>query len=161
MAVEVVVAHGDLFQHDFLFGVEFFLRERRADHVGQQFDLLVDIGAADPAEVERVFAAGEGVVVSAHVVEVDGDLPPGAFAGALEAHVFEEVADAGPGGGLVAAAGPGHEAGGGAADVVHRFDDDPKAAIQPGIDDLAHIASGYAAHTVKLSRSGSDNQERT
>mmetsp|Transcript_661 Transcript_661/g.896 ORF Transcript_661/g.896 Transcript_661/m.896 type:complete len:214 (+) Transcript_661:1128-1769(+) len=78
--------------------VEFGLEE----DIGEDLDGLADVLLEYLCEIDRLFTGGVGVEVSAHVLDFDLELLLGAFGGALEGHVFEEVCGSVVLGGFVA-----------------------------------------------------------
>ena len=105
----LVLVHLNLFEDHLLLGVEIVLAERGAEDVGQQFRRPVLVLRQHGGVVDRVLLVGEGVVVGAHLVELAVHVVGRAGGGALEHHVFEEMAHAGHGVALVAGAGADEE----------------------------------------------------
>ena len=131
----IVLVHGDLLQDHALFRLEVGLVQGRTHHRGEQIDGPRQ-GFGQHVRVEaRHFVAGEGVVAGSDLVEGLVELLRRHRLGALEHHVFEEVADSHVACGLVPGAGADEEAGcrgmGGGVDLG----DDREAVVERGVSE--------------------------
>ena len=85
--------HVDLFQDHLALGIEVRLADQRVlEHVGQMIDRHLQVTVEHPRVVARVLLGRERVDVTAHRVEVLGDVERGPVLGALEEQVFQEMA---------------------------------------------------------------------
>ena len=111
-----------------LLGEEGGVGEDVADDVGAEIEVLLQ----QLDVIGGLFTGGVGVDVAADIFHSFGDLGGAAALGALEGHVFEEMADAVLGGVLVAGAAGDIGAEGDGLDTVHLFGDDTQAGGQGG-----------------------------
>ena len=131
--VGVVVVHGDLVEDHVALGLDVVGGQQRAgDHVAEDVDGQRQVLVEDPGVEAGVLLGGEGVELTADLVERDGDVEGRALSGALEQQVLEEVRGAVQGGGLVARADADPDADRGRADARHVLGDDAQAAGQDG-----------------------------
>jgi hypothetical protein len=99
----VVVAHGDLLEHDVALDLD--VGDRTAtpqDDVGDQVDREFDVGVEHMRVVAGVLARGERVQLTANGVDSLRDLDGRPRRRRLEQQVFEEVGGAGHAGSLIA-----------------------------------------------------------
>ena len=94
--LRVVVAHGDLLEHDVALDLDIVCGTTPAQHhVRDQVDGQFEIGVEHVRVVARVFTGGERVQFTAHRVDGLRDVDCGARRRGLEQQVFQEVRSTG------------------------------------------------------------------
>jgi hypothetical protein len=126
----LVEVHLDLFQDDFLLGVEIVRPQAGAEDVGQEFDAGPLVLRQHGRVIGGALLAGEGIVVGADFVESTVDVVGRARGRAFEAHVLEKVADAGDVVRFVARAGADEKCHAGGVGVVVGFGNNFQAVRQ-------------------------------
>ena len=92
----IVVAHGDLLEHDVTLDLDVVAGASSAQHdVGHQVDGQFEIGVEHVGVIARVLAGGERVQFTAHGVDRLGDLHRRPRRRRLEQQMLEEVGGAG------------------------------------------------------------------
>ncbi|GMA96750.1 hypothetical protein GCM10025881_35740 [Pseudolysinimonas kribbensis] len=129
----IVVGRRELLEDDPAFALELLgVENRRGDHVGQHGHGHRQVDVAHLGVVTGVLLRGQGVVLSAHLVEAHGDVEGRAGRGALEQQMLEEVGGAVGRRLLVARADRDPEADRRALRARHALAEDPHAAREDG-----------------------------
>ena len=147
--VRRILDGGVFLQDDAFFARKLRRVEDRMDQdVAEHVERHVDVLAQHPRRVARIFDAGGGVDVAAHILDVLGDLPGRAAGRALERHVLDEMRQSVLVRLLVTGAGADPDPKGRGGDFGHSFGCDreairkPRDVDPPGADEgLVHAAS--------------------
>ena len=138
----IVVAHGDLLEHDITFQFDVGGRAHTVEHdIGHQVDGHLQVVIEHMRVVAGVLLGGERVQLTADRVHRLGDLDRCASRGGLEQQVLQEVGGAGHGGTLVAGTDVDPQADRGRTYRGHPLGDDPQAARQHGAPDGRAVLS--------------------